>query len=106
MSATGPTTRSAHSARKLREPLLDSNSSRLRFLARGDPANPLVARERRYVFPQRTCLRRLHERLSQIIRHFVYCATREFFFGHEGSISKLLLGDWYDVQTAIDQTEA
>ena len=51
MNAAGPAARSAHSPFHLRESLLDTDISRLRFLAAYDPADPLVARERRNVLP-------------------------------------------------------
>ena len=51
MNTTGPAAGSAHSALKLRECLLDTDTSRLRFFAGDDPANPLIARERRNILP-------------------------------------------------------
>jgi hypothetical protein len=43
------------------------------ILLDGDgPADPLVARQRRYVFPDRQCLRVGRERLSQISRKVMY----------------------------------
>jgi len=51
MHTTGPTAGAAHPAFKFRERLLDADIPCLRFLARYDPANPLIAREWRNVFP-------------------------------------------------------
>jgi len=42
------------------------------FLDGDGPADPLVARERRYVFPSRQCLRVGRERLSEIGRKIMY----------------------------------
>ena len=42
------------------------------FLDGDGPADPLVARERRYVFPSRQCLRVGRERLSEISRKVMY----------------------------------
>jgi hypothetical protein len=42
------------------------------FLDGDGPADPLVARERRYVFPSRQCLRVGRERLSEISRKIMY----------------------------------
>ncbi len=51
MDTTRPTTRPTHSTFKLRECLLDTDTPRLRFLAGRNPANPLIAREWRDIFP-------------------------------------------------------
>ena len=51
MNTAGPTAGAAHAASKLRECLLDTDTPRLRFLARDDPADPLIAREGRNIFP-------------------------------------------------------
>ena len=42
------------------------------FLDRDGPANPLVAREGRYVFPRRQCFRVGRERLAEIGGEIVY----------------------------------
>lgn len=42
------------------------------FLDRDGPADPLIARERRYVFPGRQCLRVGRERTSEISRKVMY----------------------------------
>src|SRR3989344_340451 len=79
MNTTDPTARPAHSAFQLRECLLDSYSPRLRFLARDNPANPFVARERRNIFPHSECFRRRGKGLPQILRQFVYCSGGDFY---------------------------
>lgn len=51
MRASRPAAGAAHAALHLGEGFLDANVARLRFFSRGNPAYPLVARERRNVFP-------------------------------------------------------
>ena len=55
-----PAAGAAHAAFELRDSLLDTDIPRLRFLARSDPANPLVARERCDAFPNCSRGRRLN----------------------------------------------
>jgi len=43
----------------------------------GGPADPLIARERCYVFPSHQCLRVRRERLSEISRDGVYYSSRD-----------------------------
>ena len=72
MNTAGPATRPAHSALKLGECLLDTDVSRLCFLAGDDPTNPLVACERRNVVPHGPCRRRLIQGLLPIARHCMH----------------------------------
>jgi len=51
MNATGPTTRSALPVYKPRARPLDPATPRLRFLGRDNPADPLIACERRNILP-------------------------------------------------------
>ena len=51
MNTPSPATWPAHAAFEFRESFLDTDIPRLRFLARRNPANPLVACERGDVFP-------------------------------------------------------
>jgi len=64
MSTAGPTAGAVHPTPKLRECLLDTDTARLRLFARGDPADPLIARERRNTLPRCSCRGRLYEGLS------------------------------------------
>src|SRR3989344_2426099 len=97
-----PAAGAAHAASELRNSLLDTDIPRLRFFARSNPANPLVARKRRNVFPHRPRRRRLNQGLSQILRHFMYCATNEPpSFSHTDSLSKPTNWGWYKVRTFI-----
>ena len=90
MNTASPTTRPAHSASKLRECLLDTDTPRLRFFAGRNPAYPLVAREWRNIFP--CCSRRQGRSngFSQIRRHFMYHTTGDSFFGHKVDLSNPL----------------
>ena len=79
MNTTDPTAWPAHPTFQLRKRLLDSYSPRLRFLAACNPADPLVARERRNIFPERQRFWRLNKGLPQILRQFVYCSGGDFY---------------------------
>ena len=57
---------------ELRAHPFDMLPSGLIFLDGDGPADPLVARERRYVFPSHQCLRVGRERLSKISRKVMY----------------------------------
>ena len=72
MWAAGPAARPPHSLFKLRAHPFDMLPPCLIFLYGDGPADPLVARERRYVFPCRPCLRVGGERLSEISREVMY----------------------------------
>ena len=63
VNAARPTAGAAHAAFELGECLLDTDTPRLRFLAGGDPTDPLIARERRNIFPHRPRRRRLNQGL-------------------------------------------
>ena len=51
MSTARPTAGAAHAAFEFRESFPDADIPRLRFFAGDDPTNPLVACERRNIFP-------------------------------------------------------
>ena len=53
MRTACPATGAAHAAFELRECLFDTYTPRFRLFAGDDPANPLVARERRNILPYR-----------------------------------------------------
>ncbi len=52
MNTAGPTAGSAHATPELGERFLDPDSSRFRLLAARYPADPLIACQRRNVFPR------------------------------------------------------
>lgn len=56
MNTPGPATWPAHATFELRDPLLDTDAPRLRSFPGDHPADPLISRERRNVFPR--CPRR------------------------------------------------
>ena len=72
MRAAGPAAWPPHPLFELRANSLDMLPPCLIFLDGDGPADPLVARERRYVFPCLLCLRVGRERLSEISRELVY----------------------------------
>ena len=72
MRAAGPAARPPHPFFELRAHPFDMLPPCLIFLDGDGPADPLVARERRYVFPCRPCLRVGRERLSEISRKVMY----------------------------------
>jgi hypothetical protein len=66
------TARPPHSFFELRAHPFDMLPPCLIFLDGDGPADPLVARERRYVFPSRQCLRVGRDRLSEVSRKVMY----------------------------------
>ena len=70
--AAEPTTRSAHAAFHFGNCFLDTDVARLLKLARRDPADPLVARERRDVLPQSKYFRLRDYSLSKVFGKFMY----------------------------------
>ena len=52
MRATRPAAWAAHSAFQFGERLFNADIPCLQFLTRGNPADPLIARERRNIFPR------------------------------------------------------
>jgi hypothetical protein len=72
MRTARPAARSPLSFFELRAHPFDMLSPCLIFLDGGGPADPLVARERCYVFPSRQRLRIGRERLSEISRKIMY----------------------------------
>ena len=71
MRTAGPAAWTPHALFELRAHPLDMLPPGLIFLDGDGPADPLVARERRYVFPGRKCLRVGCESLSEISRKVV-----------------------------------
>ena len=72
MWTAGPAARPPHPFFELRAHPFDMLPPCLIFLDGDGPADPLVARERRYVFPGRQCLRVGRKRLSEISREVMY----------------------------------
>src|SRR5258708_34737691 len=72
MRTARPAARTPHPFFELRAHPFDMLPPWLIFLDGDGPADPLVARERRYVFPGRQCLRIRRERLSEISRKVMY----------------------------------
>jgi len=72
MRAAWPAARPSHPFFKLRAHPFDMLPPRLIFLDGDGPADPLVARERRYVFPGLPCLRIGHERIPEIGGKIMY----------------------------------
>ena len=72
MRTARPAARPPHPFLKFRANPLDMLPPCLIFLDGDGPADPLVARERRYVFPGRQCLRVGRERFSEISRKIMY----------------------------------
>jgi hypothetical protein len=72
MRTARPAARPPHPFFELRAHPFDMLPPCLIFLDGDGPADPLVARERRYVFPGRQCLRVGRERLSEISRKVMY----------------------------------
>ena len=77
-----PATGAAHATFELRESFPDSDIARLRFFAGREPANPLVARERRNVVPHSFRRRRLHQGLLPVTRHCMCRPTGELVRSH------------------------
>ena len=72
MRTARPAARPPHPFFELRAQPFDMLPPCLIFLDGDGPADPLVARERCYVFPSRQCLRVGRERLSEISRKIMY----------------------------------
>jgi len=72
MRTARPAARPPHPFFELRAHPFDMLPPCLIFLDGDGPADPLVARERRYVFPSRQCLRVGRDRLSEISRKVMY----------------------------------
>jgi len=72
MRAAGPAAWPPHPFFELRAHPFDMLSPRLIFRDGDGPADPLVACERRYVFPCRPCLRIGYERHQEINRKIMY----------------------------------
>ena len=77
-----PTARPPHPFFELRAYSFDMLPPCLLFLDGDGPADPLVARERRYVFPSRQCLRVGHERFSEIGWKVMYDSFGDSNGGH------------------------
>lgn len=89
MRTTRPATRPAHSGFHFRKRLPDADVSRLGEFPGRDPANPLVASERRYILPERKHLQGRDDSFSKIRRKFVYRTGGDSFFGHNLILSIL-----------------
>jgi len=72
MPTTRPAARPPHPFFELQAQLFNMLPPCLLFLDGDGPADPLVARERHYVFPIRQCPRVGRERLSEIGRKIMY----------------------------------
>lgn len=92
MRAARPAARTAHTSRKLREPFLDPDISRLRFLAGGDPAYPLVACQRSDVLPHSKC-GRSRKKCHPPIRWQGVHGTAGYLCTHTSSILNLVVVD-------------
>ena len=75
MRTARPAARPPHPFFELRAHPFDMLPPCLIFLDGDGPADPLVARERRYVFPSRQCLRVRRDRFSEISRKVMYDAS-------------------------------
>ena len=82
MGATGPTTRSTFSLYEFRAHSLDPVAPGFRFPCGCNPANPLIARKWRYIFPCSKCRWDRNKGFSQIRRHSMHHTGGDFFFGH------------------------
>jgi hypothetical protein len=77
MRTARPAARPPHPFLELRAHPFDMLPPRLIFLDGDSPADPLVACERRYVFPGRQCLRVGRERLSEIGWKVMHDSSRD-----------------------------
>ena len=85
MRTARPAARPPHPFFELRAQPFDMLPPRLIFLDGDGPADPLVTRERRYVFPSRQCLRVGRERLSEISRETMYDSSGDLNGCHRTS---------------------
>lgn len=69
MRASGPTARPAHPFAHFVQAHRNPPLSRFFLLGRGHPANPLIARQRRYFLPQGESSNISRERLLKITRN-------------------------------------
>lgn len=82
MRTAGPATRPAHTALELREGFFDTNIPCL-FLSTGRyPADPLIARQRRDIFPNSQQRRGRNQGFLQIRRHFMYRPADDLLAPH------------------------
>ncbi len=82
MRTAGPAARPPHPFFEFRANPFDMLLPCLIFLDGDGPADPLIARERRYVFPRRECLCVGCERLSEISRKGMYDSSGDSNGGH------------------------
>lgn len=89
MGTAGPAAGPPHPRRKLRKTHLDPTLPRLRFLGIENPADPLVACERRDIFPNDVRRGRVHKRFPPIRRHAMHYTISGSFFGLTHNFSVL-----------------
>ena len=77
MSASRPAARAALAIRQARATPVDPLAPRLRFLRGFDPADPIIAGQRRNIFPGRQCFRVKFQRLLQISGKVMDAAARD-----------------------------
>jgi len=82
MRTARPAARPPHPFFELRADPFDMLAPCLIFLDRDGPADPLVARERGYIFPSRECPQVGCERLSEISRKVMYDSSGDSDGGH------------------------
>src|SRR3989344_5571775 len=75
MRAAGPAAGAAHTSAQFGEAFLDADTARLRFFARGDPADPLAPRQRCHILPNGKRLLVCEECGTHIHRELVYSAA-------------------------------
>jgi hypothetical protein len=80
MRTTGPTAGPAHALAHLVKPDGDTAFSSYVFLSGGDPADPLVARQRRNVRPHLSCNRVRMDCILEICRKPMYHTGGALFF--------------------------
>jgi hypothetical protein len=85
MRTARPAARAPHPFFEVRAQPFDMLPPCLIFLDGDGPADPLVACERRYVFPSRQCLRVGRERLSEISRETMYDSSGDLNGCHRTS---------------------
>lgn len=91
--AASPAAGPSHPALKLGESFLNPNAPRLRFLAGGNPTDPLIARKWRYIVPYRFRLGDRSEGFSQIRGHVVHHSIFQhcFYCSAPSKLEKCLL---------------
>jgi hypothetical protein len=93
MRTAGPATRPAFSVCQVLTHSLDTMASCFCFLGGGRPANPLIARERRDIFPCGPHLGRRNNGFPEIHRRFVHNAIGKIFSSHADAFFGFVLAD-------------